>query len=661
MRVALYLRLSDEDHDKLTKEELSESIKNQESMLKNYAIENQWNVVGIYQDEDYSGADRDRPNFNKMIKECEMGNIDIVLVKTQSRFARDIELIDKYVHNKFYEWNVRFITYLEKIDNTRKETKKTSQITSMVDEWYIEDTSINIRATLKSKRENGEFTGSFAPYGYQKDPENKNHLIIDNVVAPIIKRIYVDYLKGDSLKKISDCLNQENILSPLEYKRLNGSKLQIPLTKRFENYQSIKQVGNYKLDVIYYNNERERKKDLITYQYLSSTNNHLIYTLQNYSSNKIDLYYSLCQNINEKNFKLKEWRKIKKGDSLPTSVNCIAIHIKDLQYKQAIFYQFDIELKENKCHNEYFFIFHHYLNNKLSNLNFDIKIRKKYKWSIQTIKNILTNEFYIGNLVQFKSTHVSYKNHTVIHNNKSKWIRANNTHEAIIESEIWNKVQNKLKSNTRSTKNGNIHPLSNKVFCSECNKSFIKCGKSNSNGYSYLCCRDKLEKWKNCNNKKYINEKIMHTFLLEKINNFIHTFFDEAEFRKLERKHQPVFESNTSQEQELNFLQGKLQSKNKYFTNLYESYTKGILNQQEFLMLKTKYQNEIEILKKRINTITYNITTTNNPKKKKINIPTLENLDSSFINTFIDKILISPYDKNNNTRKIEIIWNLTKE
>lgn len=661
MRVALYLRLSDEDHDKLTEEELSESIKNQENMLKNYAKENNWEIVGIYQDEDYSGADRDRPNFNRMIQECKKGNIDIVLVKTQSRFARDIELIDKYVHNKFYEWNVRFITYLEKIDNTRKETKKTSQITSMVDEWYIEDTSINIRATLKAKRENGEYTGSFAPYGYKKNPEIKNHLIVDNVVSPIIKKIYTSYLNGYSLKKIAEYLNQENILSPLEYKILTGSKLQIPLTKKFENYQSIKQVGNYKLDVIYYNNEKKTIKNMITYQYLSTPSNHILYTLQNYSDKKTKLYYTLKPNINKKNFNLDDWIKINQGDTLPPYVSCIAIRTKELQYKQAIFYQFDIKLNQNKEHNEYFFIFHTYLNKNLSTLNFDIKIRKKYKWSIQTIKNILTNEFYIGNLVQFKSTHVSYKNHTVIHNNKDKWIYANNTHEAIIETKIWKKVQNQLKENARSTKTGNIHPLSNKVFCLNCNKKFMKCGKSDSEGYSYLCCRDKLEKWTNCNNKKYINEKVIHTLLLEKINNFIQTFFDKKEFIQLKQKIHYDSNSNTQQKNELNFLLQQLQNKTEYFTNLYESYSNGILNEQEFLTLKIKYQEELEILKNRIQSINSNIKNVNNRNQEKIDIPYLKQLDLRFINTFIDKIIIGPYNQNNNTRKIEIIWNLTKE
>ena len=91
MRTVLYLRLSDEDRNKLSKQELSESIKNQEKILRKYAEEQNWNIIGVYQDEDYSGADRDRPNFNKMIKACKSGKVDIVLVKSQARFARDIE------------------------------------------------------------------------------------------------------------------------------------------------------------------------------------------------------------------------------------------------------------------------------------------------------------------------------------------------------------------------------------------------------------------------------------------------------------------------------------------------------------------------------------------------------------------------------------------
>ena len=135
VRVVLYLRLSDEDRDKLTSDQISKSIKNQELMLREYAENEGFKIVGVYNDEDWSGADSSRPNFNKMIDECKVGNVDIVLCKTQARFARDSELIEKYIHNLFHECNVRFLTTVDRIDNTKRETKKASQILGLTDEW----------------------------------------------------------------------------------------------------------------------------------------------------------------------------------------------------------------------------------------------------------------------------------------------------------------------------------------------------------------------------------------------------------------------------------------------------------------------------------------------------------------------------------------------
>ena len=133
--MVLYLRLSYEDGDKLTSDQISKSIKNQELMLREYAESEGFKIVGVYNDEDWSGADSSRPNFNKMIDGCKVGNIDIVLCKTQARFARDSELIEKYIHNLFHEWNVRFLTTVDRIDNTKRETKKASQILGLTDEW----------------------------------------------------------------------------------------------------------------------------------------------------------------------------------------------------------------------------------------------------------------------------------------------------------------------------------------------------------------------------------------------------------------------------------------------------------------------------------------------------------------------------------------------
>ena len=112
--VILYVRLSEEDKDKKTPEELSESIKNQLSMLLKHAKANRWVVVAIFCDEDYSGVDNERPEYNKCLRFCEVGKTDIVLCKMQSRFTRDMEHVEKYIHGLFPEWGIRFVG---KVDN----------------------------------------------------------------------------------------------------------------------------------------------------------------------------------------------------------------------------------------------------------------------------------------------------------------------------------------------------------------------------------------------------------------------------------------------------------------------------------------------------------------------------------------------------------------
>ncbi len=224
VNVAIYVRLSDEDRDKVVKTDESESIQNQKSMLKEYCKDRDWDIYDIYNDEDYSGTDSNRPEFNRMIADCEKGNIDIVLCKSQSRFSRDAIIIETYLHNKFIEWGVRFIGVVDHADTNDKGNKKSRQIMALTNEWYVEEVSENIRKTLKHKREQGQFTGSFAPYGYKRDPNDKHKLIVDEVVAPVVKDIFEWYIQGWGSRKIVMELNNRGIPNPTTYKRMNNSK-----------------------------------------------------------------------------------------------------------------------------------------------------------------------------------------------------------------------------------------------------------------------------------------------------------------------------------------------------------------------------------------------------------------------------------------------------
>ena len=151
----LYVRLSEEDRNKLCKEDDSESIRNQKLLLTEYAIEQGWQIYKIYCDDDWSGMDSKRPQFNQMIKDCESGKINIVLCKTQSRFTRDAELVEKYIHNKFLEWGIRFVSILDHSDTSVRGNKKARQINGLINEWYCEDLSENIREVFQAKIFNG--------------------------------------------------------------------------------------------------------------------------------------------------------------------------------------------------------------------------------------------------------------------------------------------------------------------------------------------------------------------------------------------------------------------------------------------------------------------------------------------------------------------------
>ena len=228
MKVAIYCRLSSEDKNKIHKTDESESIQNQKTMLIRYATEQDWEIYGIYCDEDYAGSDRSRPEFNRLISDAENRAFDIVLCKQQSRFTREMELVEKYIHTAFVEWGIRFVGLVDSADTSNRGNKKARQINGLVNEWQLEDMSESIRSVFKSKRKAGVYTGSFALYGYMKDPEHKGHLIIDEEAAMIVRDIFKLYTEGVSKQGIADILNKRDIPNPTLYKQLHGIKFRSP-------------------------------------------------------------------------------------------------------------------------------------------------------------------------------------------------------------------------------------------------------------------------------------------------------------------------------------------------------------------------------------------------------------------------------------------------
>jgi len=226
MKVAIYCRLSEEDSNKQFETDDSNSIQNQKAMLLQYAMEQRWELYRIYSDDDYAGADRGHPEFNELLKDAENRKFDIILCKTQARFTRELELVEKYIHGLFPLWGIRFVSIVDNADTANKGNKKSRQINGFVNEWYLEDMSENIRSVLTNRRQNGFHIGSFAVYGYLKDPDNKGRLIIDEEAATIVREIFTLFVQGHGKTAIARILNDRGVPNPMVYKKMQGLKFQ---------------------------------------------------------------------------------------------------------------------------------------------------------------------------------------------------------------------------------------------------------------------------------------------------------------------------------------------------------------------------------------------------------------------------------------------------
>ena len=276
----------------------------------------------MYIDDGYSGTNFNRPNFNRLIKDIELGKINMVITKDMSRLGRDYigtgNLIEKY----FPEHNVRYIAITDNIDTFLDSSNNDiAPFKAIMNDMYAKDISKKIKSSLKAKQKEGKWVGSKTPFGYIKDPNNKNHLIIEEEQAHIVKRIYNMCLDGLSFYKISKELTNEGIKTPAQY-----------------------------------------------YEY--------------------------------------KWR---------SNYNC-----------------------------------------------------KYGMWHSKTIYDILTNRIYTGDTVQNKRTKVNYKIKKIIKNKPSQYIVVENTHEAIIDKEMFYEVQKRIPKNVGRREKKETHLLDGLLYCGDC-------------------------------------------------------------------------------------------------------------------------------------------------------------------------------------------------
>ena len=217
-----YLRLSNEDGDKTE----SNSIRNQRSLIQDFVSrQKDITLVEEYVDDGYSGANYDRPSFQKMMEDVRSGKINCIIVKDLSRLGRNYIETGRYIENIFPVLGVRFIAVNDNYDSADTKNDADQIIVpfkNLINDAYCRDISMKIRSQLEMKRKNGQFTGSYAAYGYKKDPKDKNHLIIDPYAAEIVRDIFRMKIEGYNNERIAEKLNEMGILIPMEYKRSCG-------------------------------------------------------------------------------------------------------------------------------------------------------------------------------------------------------------------------------------------------------------------------------------------------------------------------------------------------------------------------------------------------------------------------------------------------------
>ena len=520
MKAAIYCRLSKEDEDKIGE---SESIQNQKSMLIQYAMEKGFELYQIYSDEDYSGIDRNRPAFNSMLQAASEQKFDVVLAKTQSRFTRDMELVEKYLHGKFMEWGIRFIAVVDHVDTNDTANKKSRQINGLINEWYLEDLSTNVRSVLDHKRKEGLFIGSFARYGYCKDPNAKGKLIIDPEAAEVVRRIFSMALNGIGAHKIARILNDEKIPSPTAYKQLHG-----------------------------------------------------------------------------------------------------------IHYRSA-----------------------------LKNTNAAL-------WSSPTVYQILHDQLYIGNMVQGKHKKISYKSEKTIWLPKSQWIVVENTHEAIIEREMFETVQRMMQERTRSGEKGTIHPLARKVVCSCCGCIMEQTGRpprADGTRIRYVRCRMHQRAPEVCGNKTCTNLTDLQNVVLQRIRAYVSDWFDPEKV-KLPEQDNPVRQRNQAMREELRKLRGDVERRRKAMQELYLDKVSGLIDSAQFFEMNKSFLDEVSSAEARIEKLESELeqqkeesATIQTQMQRVRELAQVPHLTRELAVLLVDRVVVGPKDARTGEQKITIEWN----
>lgn len=450
-QAALYLRLSREDGDK----EESDSVVNQKELLNQFiSLEPDIVVYDVYVDDGWSGTNFDRPDFIRMMADIKAGKVNCVIVKDLSRFGRNYIDVGQYIEKIFPLLDIRFISVTDNLDSVKSpHTMNTIMVPfkNLINDEYCRDISNKVRSSLDMKRKQGKHIGSFACYGYKKDPEDHNHLVIDEEAAEVVRDIYRWYISGMSMLSISQKLNAMGVPNPSSYKKMQG-----------------------------------------------------------------------------------------------------------LKYK-----------------------------NRYENIGMG-------KWPDSSVRRILSNQMYIGNLVQGTLKIKSYKVQVAQRQDKEDWIIVENTHEPIISKEDFETVQDLLLRNTRKApERTTVHLFSGYVTCGDCGRSMARKENHHAYGdYTYYVCKTHTKIDKTACSRHTTRADKLENIVLSSIQTQVALAVDMDDAIRSISTNANASKESLRLEKLLEKAKDEVKEIESMTLDLYPDWKSGVISKEEYLELKKRFEDQ---------------------------------------------------------------------
>lgn len=588
--------MSIEDGDKAE----SNSIGNQRELIQNFVAERpELHLVGEYADDGYTGTNFERPGFTQMMEDIQSDKINCIIVKDLSRLGRNYIEMGKYLERIFPMMGIRFIAINDNYDNANTESSDSDSIVvpfkNLLNDSYCRDISIKVRSQLDIKRRKGEFIGGYAVYGYSKDEQNKNRLVVDEYAADIVRSIYRRKLEGMSANSIADQLNSEGVLAPSEYKRLCGL-----------NYHSGSRFGR---DYIGVGEYMEQIFPLLGVRLISVNDN---YDSNNYNgatlgmdlvvSNLVNTMY--CRDAGKKlrTANRVKWRKgISTASSAPFGYqfdpNKKGSYIIDPPAAKIVRRIFDLAIlglrtreiamtlnDENAPVPSVYNREH-----KAYGKETTYTIAPVILWDSTRVWKILTAYVYTGAMVLGKSQRLISGKSISRTVPKGQQYITEGTHEAIVSREEFEKAQLVINNRNKVVMGSVDFPLKGKVRCGNCRRAM---------GYDYkqaspiFWCREgqELIGQTKCSSEIFQANDIENAVFqaLKKELSLLGSLYGDIkkEEQSLKEASRKASRRKTSMEQELKNLKGEKM-------RMYEEYAAGTLSLDNYKNKKQEYDRKI--------------------------------------------------------------------